>query len=77
MRDSIPMARGAVLDGFQATARSCGLDPDVLLRKARISPDLLLDADQKVPTASIVNLLESASLASGNPSFGLLMAQAR
>lgn len=77
VHDSIPMARSAVLDGFEVTARSCGLDIDALLRQAHITPANLRDSDLPVPTASIVTLLEDASFAAGNPSFGLLMAQAR
>ena len=77
MHDSIPMARSAVLDGFEATAQACGLDPYALLRKAHIPPASLQESEFSVPTASIVTLLEDASQASGNPSFGLLMAQAR
>jgi AraC-like DNA-binding protein len=77
MHDSIPMARSAVLDGFEGTAQACGLDPYALLRKARIQLASLRDSEISVPTASIVSLLEEASHAAGNPSFGLLMAQAR
>lgn len=76
-RNSIPMARSAVLDGFEVTARACGLDVDSLLRRAHVPPASLRDSELPAPTASIVTLLEDASLASGNPSFGLLMAQAR
>lgn len=76
-QNSILMARSAVLDGFADTARHLGLNADQLLREARISPVSLRDSDLQVPTARIVNLLEAASLAAGNPSFGLLMAQAR
>lgn len=77
MHESIPMARSAVLDGFERTAQACGLDPHALLRKARIPLASLRDTELSVPTASIVSLLEDASQAAGNPSFGLLMAQAR
>lgn len=77
VRDSIPMARSAVLDGFEVTAREVGLDIDALLRRAHITPASLRDSELPVPTASIVTLLEDASFAAGNPSFGLLMAQAR
>lgn len=76
-RDSIPMARSAVLGGFEVIAQNCGLDVDALLRKAKITPASLRDADLPVPTANIVTLLEDASVAAGNPSFGLLMAQVR
>lgn len=75
--DSIPMARSAVLDGFEATALGLGLDADALLRQARIAPASLRESELPVPTASIVTLLEMASAAAANPSFGLLMAQAR
>lgn len=77
VRDSIPMARSAVLDGFEVTSRDSGLDVDALLRQARIPPASLRETELPVPTASIVTLLEAASQAAGNPSFGLLMAQAR
>ncbi|MEY4998171.1 MAG: hypothetical protein RIS00_215 [Pseudomonadota bacterium] len=77
MRDTIPMARSAVLDGFEATARGCDLDIDALLRRARITPASLRDSELLVPTARIVTLLEDASMACVNPSFGLLMGQAR
>lgn len=73
MRDTIPMARSAVLDGFEATARGCDLDIDALLRRARITPASLRDSELLVPTARIVTLLEDASMACVNPSFGLLM----
>ena len=56
------------LDGWSATA---------LLRQVRIPAASLGDADLPVPMARIINLLEAASIAAGNPSFGLLMAQAR
>jgi len=75
--DSIPMARSAVLVGFEETARSFGLDPVGLLRTARIPDASLRDADLPIPTASVITLLEHASAAAGTPSFGLLMAQAR
>lgn len=71
------MARSAVLDGFEVTARASGLDPIVLLRKARIPSASLGEPELLVPTARIITLLEDASRAAGNPSFGLLMAQAR
>lgn len=71
------MARSAVLDGFEVTAQACGLDVHALLRQARIPHASLRDADLPVPTACVVSLLEDASIAAGNPSFGLLMAQAR
>ncbi|MBK6799978.1 AraC family transcriptional regulator [Novosphingobium sp.] len=77
VRDSIPMARSAVLDGFETTARACGLDPASLLRQAGIPQASLRDPELPVPTASIVTLLEQAGSAAANPSFGLLMAQAR
>lgn len=77
VRDSIPMARSAVLDGFEVTAHRYGLDIDALLRQSRITPASLRDSELPVPTASIVTLLEDASFAAGNPSFGLQMAQAR
>lgn len=75
--NSVPMARSAVLDGFEVTAQACGLDPHALLRKARIPLASLRDSELSVPTANIVTLLEEASHAAANPSFGLLMAQAR
>ena len=71
------MARSAVLDGFEVTAQACGLDVHALLHQARISQASLQDADLPVPTASVVSLLEDASVTAGNPSFGILMAQAR
>ena len=77
MRDSIPMARSAVLDGFEVTARSFGINPADLMRQGRIPDASLRDPDLPVPTASVVNLLEQASAAAGTPSFGLMMAQAR
>lgn len=77
IRDYIPMARSAVLDGFEVTARRYGLNTEALLRQSRITPASLLDSELPVPTASVVTLLEEASLAAGDPSFGLQMAQAR
>jgi AraC-like DNA-binding protein len=71
------MARSAVLDGFEATALGLGLDVDALLHQARIPHASLHDTELPVPTASIVTLLEEASIAAGTPSFGLMMAQAR
>lgn len=48
-----------------------GLDPDELLRAARIEPAALADADGRVPTDAVSRLWDAAVTRSGSPLIGL------
>lgn len=69
--------RAAALSHYFEVAGSVGIDAAGLLRKAGLSRALLADPARPIPAAAAVRLLEMSAEASGNASFGLLMAEAR
>ena len=80
------MGEGAKLDGqlqsaaltnFFEVARFVGLDPYEMLRRFRISPDLLGDPDATLASNAVADLLEYCAEQSGCQTFGLLMAESR
>lgn len=71
------LVRAAALTNFFEVAGDLGLDPQPLLRAARLSRALLADPDQRIPVNACAALLESAAQAAGCPSFGLRMAESR
>jgi len=62
----------AVLSG--AAAR--GLDPEPLLRRARLDPQIVADRDARVPTAVYLEVFAAAAAASRDPLFGARIADA-
>ncbi len=62
----------AVLGG--AAAR--GLDPDALLRHAKLDPKIVADRDARVPTAVYLELFAAAAATSRDPVFGARISDA-
>lgn len=69
--------RAAALTNFFDVARDRGLNPLPLLREVGLSRSLLADPDRRIPAEAANRLLERAAEVSGDPQFGLRMAQAR
>lgn len=69
--------RAASLTNFFEVARTRGLNPVPLLRQVGLSRALLEDPDQRIPAEAAIRLLELAAQASGDPQFGLRLAQSR
>ncbi|HEY5720933.1 MAG TPA: AraC family transcriptional regulator [Allosphingosinicella sp.] len=69
--------RAAALTGYADVARSVGLDPFAMLRRAKISALFLADPENRHSAAAIVDLLEDSASRSRCESFGLLMAEYR
>ncbi|MCY1263188.1 HTH-type transcriptional regulator VirS [compost metagenome] len=70
--------RVASLTNYLEVARHLGLNPRELLREAGLSQSLLTtDAEQRIPTALAVKLLEESARLSDCPTFGLRMAESR
>lgn len=73
----LPQVRAAALTNYVEVARFCGLDPYRMLRRARINPAILTDADDPVAANVIGKLLEASARESGCSAFGMLMAESR
>lgn len=69
--------RAAALTGYADVARSVGLDPFAMLRRAKISALFLADPENRHSAAAIVDLLEDSASRSSCDSFGLRMAEYR
>jgi AraC-like DNA-binding protein len=73
----VHQVRAATLTGYADVARSVGLDPHAMLRRAKISPQFLLDPENRHAAAAIVDLLEDSASRSNCDCFGLKMAESR
>lgn len=71
------LIRAAALTNFFEIARDVGLNPQPLLRKAKLTRAWLDDPDHRIPVSACVALLEAAAQESGCPAFGLRMAESR
>lgn len=71
------LVRSASLTSFAPLAAERGLDVRALLAEVGLPPRSLDDADLKIPASAVGRLLELAAQRSGEPSFGLLLAEAR
>lgn len=71
------LIRAAALTNFAEVARQFHLDPQPLLRQAKLRRACLDDPDLRIPVGACVALLEAAAKASGCPTFGLRMAESR
>jgi AraC-like DNA-binding protein len=67
----------ASLTNFVEVARKAGLNPYQQLRQAGISPAVLVDPEIRVPTKSVMQLLEDSARLAGLDDFGLRVAEAR
>jgi AraC-like DNA-binding protein len=71
------LVRSAALTHFAELAQACGLDPRALVVAAGLPARCLSDPDLKVPTQGVGRLLEAAAAQSGEPAFGLRLAESR
>lgn len=69
--------RSASLTNYVEVARAVGLDPHQMLRAAKISRNVLLDPDIRIPVALVGKLLESSARTAQVEDFGLRMAELR
>jgi len=67
--------RSASLGNYTEVARRHGLDPQAMLRAAKLDPAFLTNPDLRIPTSSVVRLLEESARQSRCPTFGLEMAE--
>ena len=65
------------LTSYCEVARFVGLDPNAMLRRARINPQILDHPEHPLDVMQVVTLLENSARGLGCQSFGLLMAQSR
>ncbi|MDA8946484.1 AraC family transcriptional regulator ligand-binding domain-containing protein [Luminiphilus sp.] len=70
-------SRAAVLEGYSKATLAVGLDPIALLKQSDIDPYCLRYPDFKIPTASIIQLLELTASQANVADFGLRMAEWR
>ncbi len=71
------LVRAAALSNYGQVARQVGLDPNKMLRRARLDPAVLKNPDQRIPVSAVAGLLEESAAQSDCVSFGLRMAEAR
>ena len=69
------LIRSASLSYYPEVARSVGLDPKQLMRKARLPLSVLDKPDTPIAVASLRRLLEISAEASGAEDFGLRLAE--
>ncbi len=77
MPRSVPVIRSASLRGYVELARSLGLDPQALMRKAGLSPRCLDDPETPISVMAVQQLLEASAHAAGVDDFGLRLARGR
>lgn len=68
------MVRASGLRGYSALMRRLGADPERLLRRYRIDPQLLLDDDALLPLRATAQLFEDSAAITSCPDFGLQLA---
>jgi AraC-like DNA-binding protein len=71
----VDLIRSACLTYYAEVARSVGIDPTKMLRKARLPLACLGDQEMRIPVSGVYRLLESSAIAAGADEFGLLMAE--
>mgnify|MGYP000903314164 CR=1 FL=1 len=71
------LLRAVSLKHYVAIAEKCGLNGLQMLRQHKITPAMIANPEQMLSYASVLQLLEDSARASGQESFGLLMAEVR
>jgi len=71
----IPLVRAHALTGYIQLVRSLGGNPEQLLRRHHIAPELLDDGDSFIPYAALIHLLEATAKETGRADFGLQMSR--
>ena len=69
------LTRSASLTDYEHVARSVGLDPKQMMRKARLPLACLDKPDTPIAVAGLRRLLELSAKASGAEDFGLRLAE--
>src|SRR5436190_18149130 len=69
------LVRAAALTGYFEVAAELGLDVNPLLRTANLTRSMMKNAEQMLPAAPVINLLEESARASDCPTFALKMAE--
>jgi len=69
------LIRSACLTHYPEVARSVGLDPQAMLRKARLPIACLSHQNMRIAVTGVRRLLEASALAAGVDEFGLRMAE--
>lgn len=77
MPQSVPVIRSASLSGYVELARSLGLHPHAMMRKAGLSPRCLDDPETPISVVAVRQLLESSAQAAVAEDFGLQLARGR
>lgn len=67
--------RSVTLAKYSAIASGLGMDPVGMVRHVGLDPSCLLTPDQRVPEASLANILDASSKTSHGSSLGLLMGE--
>lgn len=73
----LPVIRSASLHGYPELARSLGLQPQAMMRKAGLNPRCMEDPETPISVAAVRQLLESSAQAAGVDDFGLRLARDR
>jgi AraC-like DNA-binding protein len=73
----VTLVRSAALTHFTELAAEYGLDARALVTHVGLPPRCLTDPDLKVPAQGVGRLLETAAVRSGDPAFGLRLAESR
>src|SRR6266550_6149989 len=69
------LIRSACLTHFAEVARSVGVEPKSMLRKARLPLACLDHPNMRIAVSSVRHLLEATAVAAGIDDFGLRMAE--
>lgn len=72
-----PVIRSASLNGYLELARSLGLNPAAMMRRAGLSRRCLDDPETPISALAVSALLEGSAAAAGVENFGLRLAQGR
>ncbi|MGD0848133.1 AraC family transcriptional regulator [Bradyrhizobium sp.] len=71
----VDLIRSATLAHFAEVARSVGIEPAKMLRRARLPLACLSDQNMRIAVESVRRLLEASATAAGVEDFGLRMAE--
>jgi AraC-like DNA-binding protein len=69
------MVRASGLRGYEKLMRKLGADPIAMLRRYRISPEVLQDDDALLPLRAVVHMFEASASTTQCPDFGLRLAE--
>jgi AraC-like DNA-binding protein len=70
----VPLIRSACLTHYAAVARSVGLDPELMLKKAKLPLTAIERPDMRIAVTAVRRLFEMSATESGCATFGLKVA---